>query len=48
MAEVEWEHEKFFRGLNVGHWMLRWFPLWDAPPPKETIRGSDAPAVRAV
>jgi hypothetical protein len=39
MAEVEWEHEKFFRELIVGHWMLRWFPLWDAPPPKEAIRG---------
>ena len=48
MAEVEWEHEQFFRGLIVGHWMLRWFPLWDVPPPKETIRGSDASAERAV
>lgn len=38
MAEVEWEHEKFFRGQIEGHWMLRIFPLWPAPPPKETIR----------
>lgn len=38
MAEVEWEHEKFFREQIIGHWMLRFFPLWDAPPPRETIR----------
>ncbi|MBK5258288.1 MAG: hypothetical protein JJE51_01725 [Thermoanaerobaculia bacterium] len=40
MAEVEWEHERFFREQIVGHWMLRIFPLWKAPPPKETIRAS--------
>ena len=40
MAEVEWEHEKFFRGQIDGHWMLRVFPLWPAPPPKETIRAA--------
>ena len=22
----------------AGHWMLRILPLWDAPPPKESIR----------
>lgn len=38
MAEVEWEHEAFFRGVIEGHWMLRLFPLWDAPPPKAAIR----------
>lgn len=38
MAEVEWEHERYFRERIAGHWMLRIFPLWDAPPPKETIR----------
>jgi rubrerythrin len=40
MAEVEWEHERFFRELILGHWMLRIFPLWSAPPPKETIRAA--------
>ena len=39
MAEVEWEHERYFREIIAGHWLLRLFPLWDAPPPKETIRG---------
>ncbi|MFL6245914.1 MAG: demethoxyubiquinone hydroxylase family protein, partial [Thermoanaerobaculia bacterium] len=38
MAEVEWEHERFFREQIRGHWMLRFFPLWEVPPPKETIR----------
>ena len=38
MAEVEWEHERFFRELTVGHPLLRVLPLWDAPPPKESIR----------
>ena len=38
MAEVEWEHEKFFREQILGHWMLRFFPLWPVPPAKETIR----------
>ena len=38
MAEVEWEHERYFREIIAGHWLLRVFPLWTAPPPKETIR----------
>ena len=40
MAEVEWEHEKFFRERVTGHWLLRLFPLWDPPPPKEDIRAA--------
>jgi hypothetical protein len=39
MAEVEWEHEKYFRSKVVGHPLLRVLRLWEAPPPKETIRG---------
>jgi len=38
MAEVEWEHERFFREVIIGHPLLRLLPLWDAPPPKESIR----------
>jgi hypothetical protein len=38
MAEVEWEHERFFRDQVAGHWLLRLFPMWKLPPPKETIR----------
>jgi len=42
MAEVEWEHERFFREQIAGHWMLRILPLWDAPRPKESIRAQYA------
>jgi hypothetical protein len=44
MAEVEWEHERFFRERVADHWLLKVLPLWSAPPPKETIR---APYVSA-
>jgi demethoxyubiquinone hydroxylase (CLK1/Coq7/Cat5 family) len=42
MAEVEWEHERYFRERIAGHPLLRFLPLWDAPPPKSSIRGEDA------
>jgi rubrerythrin len=38
MAEVEWEHERYFRECVADHPWLRLFPLWDAPPVKQTIR----------
>ena len=38
MAEVEWEHEHYFRSLIASHWMCRVLPLWREPPPKESIR----------
>jgi hypothetical protein len=47
MAEVEWEHEHFFREQAAGHWMLRIFRLWPAPPPKDSIR-SAYPAATAI
>jgi Ubiquinone biosynthesis protein COQ7 len=31
MAEVEWDHEAYFRSRVAGHAALRWFPLWPAP-----------------
>ena len=40
MAEVEWEHEKFFRSQVLKHkWGCR-LPIWQSPPPKESIRAS--------
>jgi demethoxyubiquinone hydroxylase (CLK1/Coq7/Cat5 family) len=42
MAEVEWEHEKYFRSKVEGHWMLRVLKVWDPPPPKESIRDKNA------
>ena len=40
MAEVEWEHEHYFRLKVMGHWLGRWVPVWDQPPPKAHIRAS--------
>jgi rubrerythrin len=40
MAEVEWEHEYYFRSRVLLHSFGRRLTLWTAPPPKETIRES--------
>lgn len=40
MAEVEWEHEYYFRSRVLLHSFGRKLTLWPAPPPKETIRES--------
>ncbi len=38
MAEVEWEHEKYFRACVLKHWLGRRVPIWPVPPAKESIR----------
>jgi rubrerythrin len=38
MAEVEWEHEEYFRSKVLSHRIGRLLPIWPAPPPKATIR----------
>jgi len=38
MAEVEWEHEAFFRSCVVRHWLGKRLTIWPLPPPKETIQ----------
>ncbi|MEK6335290.1 MAG: ferritin-like domain-containing protein [Acidobacteriota bacterium] len=38
MAEVEWEHELYFRTRVNEHFIGRRLPLWPQPPAKETIR----------
>jgi len=39
MAEVEWEHELYFRSKVLTRpRLLRWIKLWSPAPPKETIR----------
>jgi rubrerythrin len=40
MAEVEWEHEQYFRGRVLAHPWQRVFKVWPAPPPKASIRGA--------
>ena len=42
MAEVEWEHEHYFRGRVLSHRLGRRLPLWRASPGKESIRAGDA------
>ena len=38
MAEVEWDHEKYFRSQVLRHTIGRRLPIWPEPPPKESIR----------
>jgi len=38
MAEVEWEHEAYFRAKVERHSLTRYLGLWPKPAPKETIR----------
>src|SRR5258707_12696989 len=38
MAEVEWDHEFYFRSRVLDHALGRRLPLWPQPPSKETIR----------
>ena len=38
MAEVEWEHENYFRSRVLLHPLGRRLSLWPMPPPKEEIR----------
>jgi rubrerythrin len=40
MAEVEWDHERYFRRKVLGHALRRVLVPWPAPPPREMIRAS--------
>ena len=40
LAEVEWDHERYFRSKVAAHWLGALVPLWDVPPARETIRES--------
>jgi rubrerythrin len=42
MAEVEWDHEHYFRGCVESHRWSRTVRVWPAPPRKETIRAAFA------
>jgi rubrerythrin len=47
MAEVEWEHERYFRECVLRHRWSGKVSIWPEPPPKEAIRRSfEAGAVR--
>ena len=38
MAEVEWDHELYFRSRVISHRLGRRLSLWPQPAPRETIR----------
>jgi len=38
MAEVEWDHEKYFHNKAKNHWLYRFTPPWKTMPPRENIR----------
>lgn len=38
MAEVEWEHEHYFRARVASHRWAHRIPIWPQPPARETIR----------
>jgi len=38
MAEVEWDHELYFRSRVLSHRLGRRLSLWPPPPPREIIR----------
>jgi demethoxyubiquinone hydroxylase (CLK1/Coq7/Cat5 family) len=40
MAEVEWEHEQYFRSRVLGHRWAKRLSIWPETPPKANIRRS--------
>ena len=48
MAEVEWDHECYFRSRVLEHFVGRRLPLWTQPQAKETIRVSFERELRAL
>jgi demethoxyubiquinone hydroxylase (CLK1/Coq7/Cat5 family) len=45
MAEVEWDHELYFRKKVLSHRMHKLLPVWKVPPPRESIRANYRPAL---
>ena len=39
-AEIDWDHEKYFREKAETHFLRHIFRIWDPPPPRENIRAS--------
>lgn len=42
LAEVEWDHERYFRLKSASHPLWRWMPQWEPTAPREEIRRSFA------
>jgi len=39
-AEVEWDHEAFFRNKVEGHFLMKWLKIWPSPEKREWISES--------
>lgn len=49
MAEVEWDHERYFHAKARTHWLIRLVPDWDDPPPRASYRAQfEEPMAAAV
>jgi hypothetical protein len=48
MAEVEWDHEQYFRGKVLSNALGRRLPIWSEPPPRAAIRTSFAAETAAL
>lgn len=46
MAEIEWDHELYFRQKALQSKWSKYFQIWETPPPREQIRNGipDGPA----
>ena len=42
MAQVEWDHERYFRSQVVGRWQLRFLKLWPELGTRESLRAAPA------
>lgn len=47
MAEVEWDHEQYFRSRVLTHRLAARMPMWPAPPPRREIRAAFERAAHA-
>jgi hypothetical protein len=37
MAQVEWDHEQWFRAKVLSHWLRHVLPVWGAPPARDGL-----------
>jgi rubrerythrin len=44
MAQVEWDHERYFRSQVAGRWQLRFLKLWPELGSRESLRAVHPPA----
>ena len=40
MAQVEWDHEQWFRAKVLSHWLRHVLPVWQEPAPRDRLLGA--------